>query len=178
LNKYQIAKKYSRALINSVDTANAGKVIEEIEAFASVINSDKKLKLVFASRLFTEEERGKALSIALPRLNVSEETRKFLSFVVAEGHLGVIKEIIKLAIQINNERMKKARALVISPAPLSSNYIERLRTALKSMTQRDIEIENRTDESLIGGFIVKVGSTIYDSSLKGQLRVLRTTLMN
>ena len=44
------------------------------------------------------------------------------------------------------------------------------------MTKRDVDIDSKIDPALLGGFIVKIGSTIYDSSLKGQLRLLRTEL--
>jgi len=65
---------------------------------------------------------------------------------------------------------------VVSPVTLEKNYINRLKSSLKALTRRDIDIESRIDTSLLGGFIVKVGSTVYDSSLKGQLRLLRAAL--
>jgi F0F1-type ATP synthase delta subunit len=52
-----------------------------------------------------------------------------------------------------------------------------LKNALKNITKMDVEVENQVDPSLLGGFVVKVGSTIYDNSLKGQLRLLKAELM-
>ena len=176
MNKYQIAKRYSRTLINMVDIAQVGKVIAEIIAFSSALDANKKLRLLLASRIFSEEERSKALKELLPHLRMSQETQKFLTFIVSEGHLDAIKDVIKITIEMYNEKLKKAKALLISPVPMSGNYIERLKTALKALTRKDVEIESRIDESLIGGFIVKVGSTIYDSSIKGQLASLRAEL--
>jgi F0F1-type ATP synthase delta subunit len=48
---------------------------------------------------------------------------------------------------------------------------------LKNLIDRDVDIENEVDPSLLGGFVVRVGSTIYDSSVKGQLRLLKSELM-
>ena len=63
-----------------------------------------------------------------------------------------------------------------TPVALEEKYISRLKSALTSLTDREVQIESRLDPSLIGGFIVKVGSTVYDSSLKGQLQLLRAEL--
>lgn len=176
MKKYQIARRCSRALFSMVDISQAPKVIEEITAFSLILDRDRKLKLLFATELFSEEERNRALEELLTHLRVLPETKKFLTFIISQGHLKLIKEIIKISVEIYNEKLKKVKALVISPIPLRENYIERLRTALRVLTQRDVEIEMELDKSLIGGFTVKVGSTIYDSSLKYQLGLLRAEL--
>jgi ATP synthase F1 delta subunit len=94
-----------------------------------------------------------------------------------QGHMPAIKEIIKASVNAYNEKLKKQTAVVISTVTLEERYISRLKSALKAMTQKDIEIESEIDPSLLGGFIVKVGSTVYDSSLKGQFRLLKADLL-
>jgi len=88
-----------------------------------------------------------------------------------------MKEIIAYTINVYNEKQKKATAVVISPVSLDKGYTDRLKVALKSLIDRDVDIENEVDPSLLGGFVVRVGSTIYDSSVKGQLRLLKSELM-
>jgi F-type H+-transporting ATPase subunit delta len=177
LNKHQIGKKYSKALISSVEMSKVPVVIEELKAFSQLVDTNRKLNLLFAGQIFSEDEKGKALGGLLPRLNLSSHTEKFLKLIIIQGHLAAIKEVIIASIHAYNERQKKASAVVISSVALDRNYTERLKIALKAMTQREIDVESRVDASLLGGFIVKVGSTIYDSSLKGQLRLLRAELM-
>lgn len=177
MNKNQIAKKYSKALLGRVEIASIPSVIEELKAFSKLIDTNRKLKLLFTGQIFSEDEKDKALSALLPGLKFSSYTEKFLKLLVLQGHLAAIKEVIAAAMSAYNESQKKAAAVVISSVPLDKNYSERLRNVLKAMTHREIEIESQVDTSLLGGFIVKVGSTIYDSSLKGQLRLLRAELM-
>ena len=177
MNKNQIAKKYSKALIGRVEIARIPSVIEEIKAFSKLIDTNRKLRLLFTGQIFSEDEKVKALSAILPGLKFLADTEKFLKLLVEQGHLAAIKEVIAATISAYNERQKKATAVVIASAPLDKDYAERLKNALKAMTQREIEIESQVDASLLGGFIVKVGSTIYDSSLKGQLRLLRAELL-
>ncbi|MBI4686285.1 MAG: ATP synthase F1 subunit delta [Nitrospirae bacterium] len=177
MNKNQIAKKYSKALINSAEISTIPVVIEELKAFSRLIDANRKLRLLFSGQIFSENEKDKALSAILPSLKFSSRTEKFLRLIVAQGNVAAIREVIAASINAYNERQKKAKAVVISSVPLDKNYSERLKNALKAMTQCEIDIESRVDSSLLGGFIVKVGSTIYDSSLKGQLRLLRAELI-
>ena len=177
MNKNQIAKKYSRAIVNSVDIADIPRVVEELKGFSDLIDENRQLKLLFAGQIFSEDEKGKAFSALAPRLKFSAHTEKFLKLIILQGHLSGIKEIIAASIDIYNERQKKATALVVSAVALDRTYTERLKSALKQMTNREITVENKVDESLLGGFVVKVGSTIFDSSVKGQLRLLKAELL-
>jgi ATP synthase F1 delta subunit len=177
LNKNQVAKKYSRALMSSVDISEIPGVVEELKAFSGLLEFNRQLKLLFAGQIFSEEEKGRAYGTLLPLLKLSAQTEKFLKLIILQGHLSAIKEIIIASINAYDERQKKATAVVISPVTIDKSYADRLKAALKKLTKREIEIESEVDPSLLGGFIVKVGSTIYDSSIKGQLRLLKAELM-
>jgi ATP synthase F1 delta subunit len=177
LNKNQIAKKYSRAIINSVDISNIPAVVEELKVFSGLIDANRQLKLLFAGQIFTEAEKGKAFDALAPALKFNPDTGRFLKLMVVQGHVSAIKEIITATIDVYNVKQKKATAVVLSSVALDAKYTERLKSALTKMTDREVTVENRIDESLLGGFIVKVGSTIFDSSIKGQLRLLRAELM-
>jgi ATP synthase F1 delta subunit len=176
MTKSQIAKKYAKVLLNTVDLSKVSSVIEEIKGFSKLIDSDRRLRLLFTSQIFSEEEKGRALNEVLLYMKVKEETRKFLNLVITQGSLHAIKEIIGSAINLYQERINKTTAEIISPVPLNEQHLNQLRSALSALTKRDVQINSRLDPSLIGGFIVKVGSTIYDSSLKGQLMLLRAEL--
>lgn len=176
MNKNQIAKKYSRAIVNTVDISEIPQVIEEMKAFSQLLEENRQLKLLFAGQIFSDSEREKAFSAILPSLKFKAGTEKFLKLIIVQAHLSAIKEIITASINLYNDIQKKATALVVSPVSLDASYAKRLQAALKNLTNRDIEIKNEVDPSLLGGFVVRVGSTIYDSSVKGQLRLLKAEL--
>lgn len=152
-------------------------VVEELKAFAELLESNRQLKLLFAGQIFSESEKEKAFGAIQPLLKLSAQSEKFLKLIILHGHLAAIKEIIMSSINMYNESRKKATAVVISSVALEKGYTKRLKAALKKLTKRDVDIESEVDPSLLGGFIVKVGSTIYDSSIKGQLRMLKAELM-
>ncbi len=177
MNKNQIAKKYSRAILNSIEISEIPVIVEEFKAFSSLVDKNKQLKQLFAGQIFGEDEKGKALDALAPVLKLNANTEKFLKLIIVQGHLSAIKEIITSTIDVYNDKQKKATAIVVSSVALSEKYNKRLKSALKKMTDRDVTVENEIDESLLGGFVVKMGSTIFDSSVKGQLRLLRAELL-
>jgi ATP synthase F1 delta subunit len=176
LNKAQIAKKFSKALINKVDVSEAPKVIEELGLFLNLLDSDKNIRIFFVSQIFSNNEKLKALKDVLTHMNASAETGKFLNLVVTESVLSALKEIMKAAVALYEEKIRKVTAQVTAPVALDDSHMNRLKSALASITDRDVDIESDIDPSIIGGFIVKVGSTVYDSSIKGQLQLLKTEL--
>ena len=177
MNKNQAAKKYSRAIINSVVISDVPAVVNELKSFSKLIDANRQLRLLFAGQIFSETEKEKAFDALAPRLKLKQQTEKFLKIIILHGYLSAINEIITASIDIYNEKQKKATALVVSSVALDTKHSERLKSALKKMTEREITIENQIDESLLGGFVVRVGSTIFDSSVKGQLRLLKAELM-
>ena len=177
MNTKQIAKRYSRLMIDTVDMKDIPNVLKELSAFSNILETDRRLRIFFSSRIFSDEERDTAIKDILEHFKFSEEGRKFILRIVKQGHVQALKDIIKALTTAYNEKLKKAKAVVISPVSLDTGYIERLKEVLKRLTQKEIEIEKQIDPSLIGGFIVKVGSTIYDSSLRAQLRLLKMAIV-
>jgi ATP synthase F1 delta subunit len=177
MNKNQVARKYSRALINSVEISDIPVVVREFKAFSRLMDADRRLKLLFMGQIFSENEKENAFKAITPLMKFNPGTEKFLKLMIIQGHLSAIKEVIAASVDVYNERKKKATALVVSSVPLDKRNTERLKRALRQMTAREITVENKIDESLLGGFIVKVGSTIFDSSVKGQIRLLRAELV-
>lgn len=172
-----MAKKYSRAIVSSVSIADVPAVVNELKAFSKLLDAHRQLKLLFAGQIFSESEKVKAFDALAPRLKLKPQSEKFIKAMIVQGHLTVVQDIITATIDSYNEKQKKASAVVVSSVALDAKHSERLRSALKKMTDRDVTIENQVDESLLGGFIVRVGSTIFDSSVKGQLRLLKAELM-
>jgi F0F1-type ATP synthase delta subunit len=141
LNKNQIAKKYSKALLGRVEITQVPSVIEELKAFSQLIDTNRKLKLLFAGQIFSEDEKEKALGAILPGLKFLSHTERFLKLIVVQGHLAAIKEVIAATIIPYNES-GKSYSVVISSV-LDKNYSERLRDMYSTMTQRKLRLRAR-----------------------------------
>jgi F-type H+-transporting ATPase subunit delta len=88
-----------------------------------------------------------------------------------------LPDIIRIATNLYFEKKKKAKAIVMTPIEISKDYENTIKSSLKKVTERDVDIEYVIDPSLLGGLLIKVGSTMYDTSIKGQLRLLRDELI-
>ena len=75
------------------------------------------------------------------------------------------------------EKKKRAKATVLTPVEISAKHAERLKGLWKKLIGKDVDMEFVMEPSLLGGILVKVGSTMYDSSIKGQLRLLKDELI-
>jgi len=102
---------------------------------------------------------------------------KFVIFLTENRVVAALSEILKTATAIYLEKKKQAKAVVFTPVEVSKGHEERLKASLKKLLDRDVDIEYVMDPSLLGGILVKVGSTMYDSSVKGQLRLLKDELI-
>lgn len=172
-----LINKAARAFMNSVNIDLVPKCLEELTSMNDFLLKDREIKGFFLNPLFSTDERGKVLNLLKERLNLSDETVKFLRFILEEKAISGLSEIIKKITSLYLDRKRKARATVISPISLDSRYDERLRVSLKNLTGRDVDIDYVVDPSLLGGVVIKVGSTMYDSSIRGQLRLLRDNLI-
>ena len=108
---------------------------------------------------------------------MSEKIVKFVIHLTRSELISVLSEVIKAATVIYLEKKKRAKATVMTPVEISAKNEERLKASLKKLLEKDVDIEYVMDPSLLGGILVKVGSTMYDSSVKGQLRLLKDELI-
>jgi len=102
---------------------------------------------------------------------------KFILHIAEVGVIVALADIIRIATTIYLERKKKAKAVVMTPIAISADRENTLKASLKRLTDRDVDLEYIIDPSLFGGILVKIGSTMYDTSIKGQLRLLKDELI-
>jgi len=102
--------------------------------------------------------------------------RDFLSVVAANDRLPVLAEITRLFQRLRAEAEKRLHVRVVSAVPLDEEQSGRMRDALARRFERQIELENEIDPSLIGGAVVYAGDEVIDGSLRGRLQQLSSSL--
>jgi len=177
LKKVKDVKKYAKQFLKSVDLTEVPKAIEQLSAIADLIDKDKNFKTLMVSPVFSEPEREKAIAIVSHKMQISAEVAQYLLYLSNKMILGSLKEIIGAITALYMEMKKRAKAVVITPVEVSKDYESALINSLKQITGKEIELEFILDPSLLGGVRIQVGSTMYDSSIKGQLGLLRDKLI-
>lgn len=177
MKRGQEVKRYAKIFVNSTGLEAIPAAIAELERVCELMSGSRELRGLLENPLFTGKDREKVVKELSKKLKLSDNTVRFVIHLSGQRIISDLQDLINFAAAIYFERKKKAKAQVKTAIDVSNKYDDRLKTSLKGLTGRDVDIEYIVDPSLIGGMIIKVGSTMYDSSIKGQLRLLKDDLM-
>jgi ATP synthase F1 delta subunit len=177
LKKIKEVKRFANALIRNVGIDNAPQAINELEALNALMLKSKEFKNLLFNPQFTSAERESVLKQLATKIKLSDYTIKFVMYLSELGVIKALPTIIRSATNLYFEKKKKAKAVVMTPIEIKKEQEDSLKSSLKKMIDRDVDIEYVMDPSLLGGILVKVGSTMYDTSIKSQLRLLRDELI-
>jgi ATP synthase F1 delta subunit len=173
----RLAHKYARTLFNVVELDMFEDALGQLSVINELMLKNKDLEASFGSPLFSNGEKEKVVDVIGDVLETTAEVRKYLKYLVVEGKAVILPEILKIAVTMYMEKRRRTQATVASPVDFTPELESRLKEALERVTSKDVDLEYVKDPSLLGGFVVKIGSTMYDSSLKGQLRLLKDELI-
>jgi ATP synthase F1 delta subunit len=171
------AHRYAKALLRNVGYEKALAAISEISLVNAIIAKSKDFKSLLENPQFTNEERGKVIQQIAEKAKLSEFVVKFVLNLSKLRAIMLLPDIIRIATSMYFEQQKKAKATVITPIEISRDLENTLKESLKKVTDRELDIEYVMDPSLLGGVLVKIGSTMYDTSIRGQLRLLKDELI-
>lgn len=155
----------------------APKALAELAVLETLMEKSREFRSLLINPGFTLSEKESGLKQVAERLKLSEKVVRFVNHLTQIGVVPALSEVIKAATVIYLEKKKKAKATVLTPVEISVKQEERLKVSLKKLIEKDVDIEYVMDPSLLGGIMVKVGSTMYDSSVRGQLRMLKDELI-
>jgi len=173
----KIIKRYAKSLFNSAGIGGAEKVIRELSLFKELIEKNRDMKSVLISPLFEERDRKNTIDLIALRLNLSEISKRFIQKLAEDNLMNGLTEIIRILNNLYLEGAKKSRVTIITPFTPGASAEEKLKKTLKSVFNREVELEHVIDPSLIGGLIVKAGSTMFDFSIQSHLRLLKDRLL-
>lgn len=172
-----ISKRYARAFFAiAAEDQKYEEYYNELNLFSSVIEENKQLKELFLNPIFDQDEKRGVVDSILQRITVSNTTTNFLRLLVDKRRIGILPEIENAYRQLMDEALKRIRVNVKTAFPLSAEMSGKLQVSLEEMTDKKVEMAISEDASLLGGIVVGVGDTLYDGSIKTQLRNIRNLL--
>jgi F-type H+-transporting ATPase subunit delta len=166
-------KKFARKFLANIKKAEIPKAIEQLQAVAKLIRDDKEFRTFVISPIFSDKEMKKALAFISKKTGAFPKVARYLEYLYAEKALGSLPRIVEIIDTLYLEMKKRSMAVVTTSQPVGKKYETELKRSLKKVTGRDVDAEFRVDPALIGGMRIRIGSTMYDSSIKGQLGLLR-----
>lgn len=172
-----VAHRYAKALADVImERGQTLAVADEITAFAQLVEQSSELRGVFASPVIALERKKAVLNELLTRLQFRSTTNNFLQLLLTNQRLHQIDAVRASLMKELDERAGVVSADVTTARPLAANEQENLLNQLQTATGKRVRVNFKLDPEIIGGVVTRVGSVIYDGSVKNQLALMKQQL--
>ena len=171
LSLTEIAEPYAQALMSVAQTHNiTDQIGEDTQSLLALTAESEDLRLLINSPLVTAEKK-KAVLRQIIGEQVTPYTLNFLMLLVDRGRILVLPEVCKQYQKLLRQMKQAVLAEVTSAVELTDEQKEAIKQRVIAATQASqVDLDTRVDPDLLGGVVIKVGSQIYDASLRGHLR--------
>jgi F-type H+-transporting ATPase subunit delta len=169
-----MAGRYATALF---DLAREEKAIDavkaDLERFDALVAESADLNRLVRSPVFSADEQLQALSAVLERAGIGGLAAKFLKLVTVNRRLFAVRDMVKAFRELVADHKGEATAQVTVAEQLKDEHLAALRSALKAVSGKDVDLAVTIDPAIIGGLVVKLGSRMVDSSLRTKLNSIK-----
>lgn len=172
------AVAHAQALLELADERRlTQQVADEIAGLGSVIDASSEFKAFFVSPGIGDSDRDRVLrSAVMPR--VGPLTGSFLELLHAKRKLSLLPEIARAFATLLDARQGKADVEVTVARKLSPAELDQVRQRISTAIKKEAVVNQKVDETIIGGIVIRVGDTLIDGSVKAQLDSLSKKLVS
>jgi F-type H+-transporting ATPase subunit delta len=175
-----VSIRYANALADVVTAGNSGlnaeTALAELHGFEAALRGSPELIHALSSPAVPPSRKRAVVGRIGDLLKLSRISRNFLYVLIDKRRIALLAEIIHSFETVADERLGYARADVTAAFELSEPQRQALSRDLERLSGKRIRARYSVDGELIGGVTARIGSTVYDGSVRGQLESLRRRL--
>jgi F-type H+-transporting ATPase subunit delta len=171
------ANRYAKALLDVLYPEKAQAGLDQLRQFKALLGEQPDARRLLENPTVSQERRNGLLKEIATALTFDKRVANFLEIIVDRNRLKLLEETIEAYQKLLDDRMGIVRAFVTTARPLDAALRGELAARLESVTGKQIRMEVAVDPSLIGGAVARVGSTIYDGSVRQQLQSFKNRLV-
>ena len=176
-NNADVGGRYAQALFELADSQGRLAQVEgDLKALEGARKDNADLRRLLASPTYDSEQKSAGLTAIAKAGGADPLTLKFLGLLSANNRASALPAVAKSFAALAARKRGAVAAEVTSATPLTDAQQAGLKSSLRQSLGKDPELTIRVDPSLLGGLKVRVGSRLYDASLKGRLDQLKTAL--
>jgi F-type H+-transporting ATPase subunit delta len=169
-----VARRYASALADvELERGDAREVQEELRSWEQMIQSSPNLQEVLRNPTIALDQKRAVLNKLIAATKPGPTTTNFLKVLLQNQRLTELGEINRKFAEIIDERAGVVAATVTTARDVPGNAQQRLHTKLLSLTGKKVRINFATDPELIGGLVTRIGSTVYDGSVRNHLQLIK-----
>ena len=172
-----IAERYATAAFEIAREEDGLDQLErDADALSDALGESDALRELIRSPVYTREDQERGIGAVADRMGLGATLANTLRLMATKRRLFVLPSLLADLRAMIAEHRGQVTAEVVSAHPMGDAQRDRLASTLRERVGRDVKIDARTDEGLIGGMIVRVGSKMIDTSIRSKLQALETTL--
>ncbi len=169
-----VSGRYATALFDLARDENSiDAVLVDLDQFNSMLEQSTDLQRLVRSPVFSAEIQLSALTAILNQAEITGICANFLKVLTANRRLFVVADVIRAFRALVARYKGEASADVTVAEALNDKNLDALKSALKSVTGKDVTLNVKVDPAIIGGLVVKLGSRMIDSSLRTKLNSIK-----
>ena len=173
-----IARRYASALADvAITRGEAREVQEELHGWEDMFVQSNELRQLIDSPTVALDEKRKVIQTLIKRLRPRPTTANFILVLLQNQRLGQLAEINRSFAQTLDARSGVVAATITTAKPMAQGPQETLRASLAKLTGKQVRLSFETDSELIGGLVARIGSTVYDGSVRNQLQQAKERLI-
>lgn len=173
-----VINTYARAFADVVFSSqlDPAKTLKEAQDLSELVAANKQLRDVWATPSIPAEQKRAVLDAIVQREGLSRQVRNFVAVLMDHRRIGFLAAIVKQFELELDTRMGFAEAQITSARELGETERVALESHVQAMVGKKVRARYSRDASLLGGAVVRIGSTIYDGSVAGQLERIREAI--
>ena len=175
-----LSLRYAHALASVVaaQKLDSEAVLSQLNDFAGTLAGSLELREVLVNPSIPSEQKLKVLDAIAKRIRMLQQVRNFVAVVMDHSRLAEFNDMVTEFATISDEQAGLAEAEITSAHGLNENDRAELELHVARLAGSRVRATYREDKTLLGGAVVRIGSTVYDGSIRAQLRELKQRLIN
>jgi F-type H+-transporting ATPase subunit delta len=166
------AIRYAKAVLALAQDQNAAEAVsKDMSLIANTVNGSKELQDVLKSPVITAEIKKSALLAVFP--NSTKNTIDLVNTLITNNRLDMFGAVASKYVTLYNESIGNQTATVTTAVELSGDLETKVLAKVKELTGKAVIVNKIVDETILGGFILRVGDLQYDASIANQLNKLK-----
>ena len=167
------ALRYAKAILSfSQEQKNAKETYSSMQLISATINESVELQNVLGSSIIKSDVKKSAL-LAIFENKINTVSKDLIDLLISNKRLADFGTVSEQYIALFDKASGKQEAVVTTAIPLTKELKTQVLNKVKELTGKEAILENKVDESILGGFILRVGDIQYDASIANKLNVLK-----
>jgi F-type H+-transporting ATPase subunit delta len=174
--KTAIARRYAKALFDLLDQPSVEPADRALHGLAKAFTESSALRHVVASPAFAEKDKLGIMIELADRLGCPPVGKNFLDQVIRKNRVGFLPDIAEAFTKLVDESKGREQVTVSSASVLPAQEQDRIRTRLRDVLKRDVEVTFQAAAAHMAGLHIRLGSTVIDSTIRGRLTAMQRLL--